>query len=79
MILRVFCQTNGDQAQQPGSTSTTVRLVAIPGAQGPNAEHFQNGLGNGFIELQNVSADVKAALAAGGIFEVEITPYVPPA
>jgi len=77
MIITAFCQTNAAQANQPGSNSKTVRLVAIPGAQGPNAAAFVNGLGNGFVELQNVTAEVSAEFEAGQSYRVTIEPITP--
>jgi hypothetical protein len=77
MIITAFCQTNAGQANQPGSNSKTVRLVAIPGAQGPNATAFVNGIGNGFVELQNVTAEVSAEFEACQSYRVTIASQSP--
>ncbi|MES2692797.1 MAG: hypothetical protein V4773_04935 [Verrucomicrobiota bacterium] len=74
MTIVAFCQTNAAQANQPGAASKTVRLVAVPGAQGPNAANFVSGLGNGFIELQNVTPDVAAQFEAGQTYNVTVSP-----
>lgn len=72
MILTTFCQTNAAQAAQPGTVSKTIRLVAIPGAQGPNAASFAGGMGNGFVELQNVTDAVSDGFEAGKSYRVTI-------
>lgn len=74
MQLTVFCQANAAQSTQPGAKSKNVRFVAIPGAQGPNAASFVNGMGNGFVELQNVTDDVAANFEAGQSYTVTIAP-----
>lgn len=75
MKLIVKCNFNADTAGNSDVVSTTVRLAAIPGAQGPNAFAFTNGIGNGLVEFQNASADVKAQFQAGKKFVMTFEPY----
>lgn len=74
MTLRAFCQINAAQASGPGTASKTLRFVAIPGAQGPNAGTFVEGMGNGFVELQNVTPAVSEQFEAGQTYDITIEP-----
>lgn len=77
MKIVAFCQTNASQASNPGASSKTLRLIAIPGAQGPNAATFVNGMGNGVLELQNVTGDVADLFEAGKSYDITITETAP--
>lgn len=78
ITVTAFCNQNAAQANQPGPSSIGIRLVAIPGAQGPNANVFVGGNGNGFFELQNVTPEIAAQLAAGQSYTITIEPIAPP-